>query len=726
MKQPGVLHQNTSRRSPREIALDVRVSTNSQQQTQTIEHQLERLHTYVAAHPEWHLAEEHFYRDAGNSGAKLNRHCLDRLRDRAAMAAFERVLMTALDRLARNYVHQVLLLDELAQRGCQVEFLDRPMSQDPHAQLLLQIRGAVAEHERALIADRMRRGRQAKLRRGELLPWTVELYGYVLELKRPRDPQRSRLNPVKAAVAAQIFAWYTDPHTPATVYSVAKRLTEAQIPTRRGKSRWNVASVRGIRCSPVYLGMAYSGRTCPALARVRPSALRPVGPGQTRRPDPPEDWIPISVPAIVSEETFAAVQTRLARNTHMARRHNTAHEYLLRALVSCGQCQLSCLGRTLPTRYHYYIGRGRTDALRGAQGQRRPARLASARALEELVGQDLRRILTQTALIMYELDRTHRGGWLPQALQARRKTLREALAQLERQHARLLAVYLAEIIEREEFERKRQEVTQTQLSLTQQLRQLEAQAQQQAEIAAVAQGTEAFCQQVQPTLDQRTFAQRRQLVERLIARVIVIDGQVEIRYVVPTGPKGETTAFCHLCLGSLNGPASVIRLHKPGSQDLRVVGQQAEDLASGPCAREDDMQDTEFADLQPPGITIAVADLPLGLAQHERRGATPSQQIAAIAAGLELPTQLEETAMALERGGKVPALLTTGLPHGVAAIVGIKADQDLNANAGWGPELPAKLGRQPRGLATGNAHAGALLSLDIEPDTPRDHMVTVD
>jgi site-specific DNA recombinase len=161
MMQPGVLHQNTSRRSPLEIALYVRVSTKRQQQAQTIEHQLERLHTSVAAPPEWHLTEEHIYRDDGYSGAKLNRPGLDCLRDRAAMAAFERVLMTAPDRLARNYVHQVLLLDERAQRGCQVEFLDRPMSQDPQDQLLLQIRGAVAEYERTLIAERMRRGRQA-------------------------------------------------------------------------------------------------------------------------------------------------------------------------------------------------------------------------------------------------------------------------------------------------------------------------------------------------------------------------------------------------------------------------------------------------------------------------------------------------------------------------------------------------------------------------------------
>ena len=47
------------------------------------------------------------------------------------------------------------------------------MNDDPHDQLLLQIRGAVAEYERTLITDRMRRGRLAKLRSGQLLPWAV-------------------------------------------------------------------------------------------------------------------------------------------------------------------------------------------------------------------------------------------------------------------------------------------------------------------------------------------------------------------------------------------------------------------------------------------------------------------------------------------------------------------------------------------------------------------------
>ena len=138
-----------------QVAIYVRVSTLRQQKAQTIEQQLDRLQAHVATQG-WSLADEHIFRDDGYSGAKLNRPGLDSLRDRAAMAEFELVLITAPDRLARKYVHQMLLLEELESHGCCVEFLDRPMSDDPHDQLVLQIRGAVAEYERALIADRMR------------------------------------------------------------------------------------------------------------------------------------------------------------------------------------------------------------------------------------------------------------------------------------------------------------------------------------------------------------------------------------------------------------------------------------------------------------------------------------------------------------------------------------------------------------------------------------------
>jgi hypothetical protein len=39
-------------------------------------------------------------------------------------------------------MHQVL--EQLQRHGCEVQFFDRPMSQDPQGQLLLQIHGAIA------------------------------------------------------------------------------------------------------------------------------------------------------------------------------------------------------------------------------------------------------------------------------------------------------------------------------------------------------------------------------------------------------------------------------------------------------------------------------------------------------------------------------------------------------------------------------------------------------
>jgi len=200
----------------------------------------------------------------------------------------------------------------------------------------------------------------------------------------------------------------------------------------------------------------------------------------------------------------------------------------------------------------YYFCRGRTDSLRLAQGERCTARYAPAHTWDDLVWQDLGRVVSAPSLITPELERAQMGAGVPQALQARRQTRRDVLAPLERQQARRRDLSLAEGIEREECERRRKEGAQTQQGLRQQLRQLAAQAQQHVHGAALAQGIETFCPRMQLTLDNLTFAQRRQLVELLIDGVIVHDAQVDIRYVVPTGPKGETTPFCHLRLDYLD------------------------------------------------------------------------------------------------------------------------------------------------------------------------------
>jgi site-specific DNA recombinase len=425
-----------------QVAVYVRVSTHHQTEQQTIEQQLERLRTHIQAQG-WELPAEYIFRDDGYSGASLNRPGLDRLRDAAATAAFSRVLLTAPDRLARKYVHQVLLIEELAHKGCQVDFLDRPMTQDPHDQLLLQIRGAVAEYERTLITERMRRGRLSKFRAGILLPWTRPPYGYRLDPDRPRDPKGVRLEPAEAAVVAEIYAVYLQDGV--GLIKVANHLAAQNIPSPTGKQRWGLATLRAILTNPAYHGRVYAGRTRPRPARVRRSATHAMGhPHDSLVPAAREEWILVAeIPAIVSLAQYDRVQAKLATNQSFASRHNTAHQYLLRALVSCGVCQLACFGRTSPNGEHsYYICSGKGKAVHTRLDEKCPSRFIPARQVDELVWQDLCDLLTHPQAIAYAMQRVQGGHWLPQELQARQENLRHGRASLEQQLNRLTEAYL--------------------------------------------------------------------------------------------------------------------------------------------------------------------------------------------------------------------------------------------------------------------------------------------
>ena len=526
-------------------AIYARVSTLRQAQAQTIEQQLSRLQAYVEEKG-WSLDDTHIFRDDGFSGASLNRPGLDDLRDRASMADFDVVIITAPDRLARRYIHQVLLIEELQQRGCTVVFVERPMSTDPNDQLLLQIRGAVAEYERTLITERMRRGKVAKLRSGHLLPWTRRPFGYQLDPEHPRDPAGVRIDPYEAAVVQQIYAWYLT--SGSSIYGVIKQLKAAGISSPRGSVCWTNASVRNVLTNPMYTGTAYGNRYRSIPARQRRSALTPTGPGKSYTFKPRTDWIAIPVPAIVSQDHYDQVQEKLSHNQQTAKRNNTAHDYLLRGLINCGHCHLTTTARTTAQGHHYYACRGRSEAVRVAEGRACTARYIPAGQLDTLVWQDLCQVLIDPAIVTQALHRAEQGSWLPQELQARRATIQQGLTGGERQQARLLDAYLAEIIDLAEFERKRAELDRRSTTLQAQLRQLEAVTAQHGELVRIGQALEDVCKQMSEGLEQATFEQQRALVELLIDCVVVSDAEVEIRYVMPLSRAGPQRRFCHLRL----------------------------------------------------------------------------------------------------------------------------------------------------------------------------------
>ena len=242
-----------------------------------------------------------------------------------------------------------------------------------------------------------------------------------------------------------------------------------------------------------------------------------------------------------------------------------------RAPISCGACRLGCTGRQTAAGDRYYLCRGRTDSLRVAQGERCTARYIPAGQLDELVWADLCALLTDPAQVTRALARAQGGAWLPQELQARQATIRQALGQLERQQQRLLDAYLAEVVTLPELDRKRQDLDRRRGTLLAQQRQLDAAARQ-GPTRRRRRRDQGICQTVRAGLATATFEQRRLLAELLIDRVVVTDGQVEIRYVLPTSPDGPHRPFCQLRKDHLDRPAKPGHLDQGGQRDrLRGV-----------------------------------------------------------------------------------------------------------------------------------------------------------
>jgi site-specific DNA recombinase len=309
-------------------ALYARVSTAQQAREQTIASQLAALRQHAAAHGQA-VDDAHHYLDDGYSGTRLDRPGLDRLRDAARAGLVDRVLAHAPDRLARDYVWQQVVIADLARHGCVVEFVHGPSQQTPEDRLLLQMQGMFAEYERAQILERTRRGRLHRARQGLLLVGQAP-YGYRRTPARGGQPAYLEVYEPEAAVVRQLYEWLLVEGL--SVRQMTKRLRGAGVPPPQS-NRWHPATVRNLVRNPAYGGTAYYNKTrtveptaAPAPERYRRRA------NSSTRPRPPEDWVPIAVPAIVAADLHEHAARQLRQNQWHAPR-NTKYPYLLRGRV---------------------------------------------------------------------------------------------------------------------------------------------------------------------------------------------------------------------------------------------------------------------------------------------------------------------------------------------------------------------------------------------------------
>ncbi len=216
-------------------AIYARVSSERQKEEHTIRSQVATLIAY-ATERAWTVPAQWVFEDEGYSGAALVRPGLERLRDLASEGLIVRVLVYSPDRHSRKYGYQVLLIEELARHGVDIEFIKSPKAQTPEDQLLLQFQGMIAEYERAQIAERARRGKRHRAKERLVNVLSGAPYGYRYVKKTDTAVAHYEVIEREAQVVRQVYDLYTSKGL--SIHAIARWLNEHQVPTRKGVSPW--------------------------------------------------------------------------------------------------------------------------------------------------------------------------------------------------------------------------------------------------------------------------------------------------------------------------------------------------------------------------------------------------------------------------------------------------------------------------------------------------------
>jgi site-specific DNA recombinase len=597
-------------------ALYARVSTERQERQQTIDSQLAALHTWAAA-GNHAVADEHVFRDEGYSGGRLDRPGLDALRDAVRDGAVEVVAVLAPDRLARRYAYQVLLLEEFRRAGCEVVFLHHPISDDPNDQLLLQIQGAIAEYERAVLGERFRRGKLQRARNGHYLGGRAP-YGYRYVPRHDAVPGHLVVDEPEADLVRMLYGWLVEEQI--TIRQILKRLNAGPWLPRSGRHAWSPSVVHHILADPIYMGTAYANRYAYAPpAKPRTGRGPRSGDATCRRLQPREQWIPIPVPALVEQDTWDRAQAQLTRNAALSFRNNARHSYLLRCLLTCEICGLAMYGVTRPAtarkpERQYYECHGK-DCVLSARTAACPSRHVRAEEIEPVVWDHVAGLLADPDRLLAQFDHlaaaTETGSARDRAAEL---LLRTRLERTARADKRLLDAYQAGAVSLAELSERRQHLAGERQALERQQQERVRLCEQRLRAEAVRTDLVAFCGRIRTRLHEATFADKQAVLQLVVERIIVGDGRLEIRHVVPlrspptpsgsNGPNGPPRPNGGLRSDGVHPaalPGGVQHLGDGGLQALMGVGDgqlDATQAAAGEAAQE----------LGPEGLRLGGAD----------------------------------------------------------------------------------------------------------------------
>lgn len=244
------------------------------------------------------------------------------------------ILTKSISRFARNVPECLEYARNLKRQGVGIIFEKEAINTLRMSdELMLSTFSAIAQEESMAISQRLRHMNHERMKRGEYIA-SLTPYGYVMDAN-----QKMIIEKDQAEIVKQIYRAYLNG---ASIAEIAREMTNAGIPKRRGSPQWNYNTVYYILTNEKYIGdtlyqKTFTTDTLPFQGRKNKGEQTQYYAEGTHEP-------------IIRKTDFNAVQNLIkSRSEHFGKRQ-TMGPYPLTRKICCSECGSFYVRKTTGTR----------------------------------------------------------------------------------------------------------------------------------------------------------------------------------------------------------------------------------------------------------------------------------------------------------------------------------------------------------------------------------------
>ena len=310
------------------VASYCRVSTDRDDQANSLESQQRYFKEYIDRQPDWELYQ--VYADEGITGTSTKkRAAFNRMIADAHLGKFHLILTKEVSRFSRNILDTITYTRELKALGVGVLFMNDGISTlEPDAELRLSIMGSIAQEESRKTSTRVKWGQTRRMEQGVV--FGRSLLGYDV-----KDGCLT-VNPEGAEIVRLIFYKYGVEKKGTTV--IARELREAGHRTHSGNVKWSNTHIVKILKNEKYVGDLVQKKT------ITPDYL-----SHAKKYNHGEEEFVIirdHHEPIIDRELWDTVQRELKkrnRNGELGAGHS--NRYVFSGKIKCRECGASFVSR---------------------------------------------------------------------------------------------------------------------------------------------------------------------------------------------------------------------------------------------------------------------------------------------------------------------------------------------------------------------------------------------